>query len=256
MRKKTVKQSNKALIYIIGESPMVEEYAELCTSKGYEVLTRWNETDNQTSKLKIAMRSSAIPSKTSLALELTNTDIDQKKKNLQKLDKALSPTSAVLSSSVTVTATEQSTWIKNRHRLVGIGILPTLSQRPLVEIAPTVYSPKETMEVVHRFFQSIGKEIEIVQDRVGMVLPRVLCQLINEAAFALQEDIASPQDIDTAMKLGTNYPFGPIEWADKIGVRQVYAVLSALENDLGEERYRASPLLKQVVQTGEWWRKK
>ena len=123
-----------------------------------------------------------------------------------------------------------------------------------MEVAPTVHSPKETLEVVRRFFNSVGKEIELVQDRVGMVLPRVLCQIINEAVFALQEDVASPQDIDTAMKLGLNYPLGPIEWADRIGFRHVYAVLAALENDLKEDRYRVAPLLKQMAQAGEWWK--
>ena len=95
----------------------------------------------------------------------------------------------------------------------------------------------------------------LVQDRVGMVLPRILCQIINEAAFALQEEVASPQDIDTAMKLGTNHPFGPIEWADRIGVGQVNAVLTALQNDLQEDRYRISPLLRHMAQTGEWWKR-
>jgi 3-hydroxybutyryl-CoA dehydrogenase len=133
--------------------------------------------------------------------------------------------------------------------------LPTLLKRPLVEIAPTVFSPKETLEVVSRFFQSIQKEIEIVQDRVGMVLPRILCQLINESGFALTEEIAEPMDIDTAMKLGANYPYGPIEWAERIGLRQVVSVIDALQRDLKEERYRLSPLLAQMAKTGEYWRK-
>ena len=60
-----------------------------------------------------------------------------------------------------------------------------------------------------------GTRGRLVQDRTGMVMPRILCMLINEAAFALMENIASPSDIDTAMKLGTNYPFGPVEWADR-----------------------------------------
>jgi 3-hydroxybutyryl-CoA dehydrogenase len=124
----------------------------------------------------------------------------------------------------------------------------------LVEVAPTIYSPKETIEVVMRFFLSLGKEIEIVQDRIGMVFPRILCQVINEAAFAVIEDIATPQDIDTALRLGAQFPVGPIEWAEKIGMKQVYAVLTALYSNLHEERYRTAPLLKQMAFTGEWWR--
>jgi 3-hydroxybutyryl-CoA dehydrogenase len=130
-----------------------------------------------------------------------------------------------------------------------------LSDASLIEVAPTVFSPAETIQVVRRFFESVGKEIELVQDRVGMVFPRIICQIINEAAFALQEEIASPEDIDTAMRVGANFPIGPIQWADKLGMRHVYAVLSALHSDLGEERYRISPLLRQMALSGEWWKR-
>lgn len=247
----------RAKIYVVGESPLVEEYAELCSSRGYKVFLQWNDSTKSVAfeKGRGMVRSNLIPAKISLALELTNTNVERKRKNLVKLDRALPATSAILTTSVTVTAIKQSTWIQKKHRLVGICALPTFTQKPLVEIAPTVFSPKETLEVVRRFYQSLGKEIALVQDRVGMVAPRILCQIINESAFALQEDVASPQDIDTAMKLGTNYPLGPIEWADKIGVRQVCAVLTAIEHDLREERYRIAPLLRQMCQTGEWWKK-
>jgi 3-hydroxybutyryl-CoA dehydrogenase len=110
------------------------------------------------------------------------------------------------------------------------------------------------VQVVARFFTSLGKEIELVQDRVGMVLPRILCQIINESIFAVTDDVAIPKDIDVAMKLGANYPCGPIEWAEKIGIKQVCAVLVALQNDLNEDRYRVAPLLKQMAIVGEWWK--
>ena len=238
-------------IFIIGESPLVEQYAEMCSLHGYEVYISWNETpaqkpDFNTHGIKIT---NIIPVKTSLVLELTNIDIPAKKKNLEWFDTTLAMSAPILSSSVTVTAAEQSSWITGKHRLVGFAALPMLIQKPLVEIAPTVFSPKETLEVVRLFFQSIGKEIEIVQDRVGMVLPRMLCRIINEAAFAITEDIASPQDIDTALKLGVKFPLGPFELAEQIGLKQVYAVLSALHSDLQEERYRVAPLLKQLAIT-------
>jgi 3-hydroxybutyryl-CoA dehydrogenase len=228
---------------------MVEQYAELCAGYGYNVSLSWNEIPAQKPELKShgIKVTNIIPTNTSLALELTNIDIPAKKKNLEWFDKTLAHTAPIISSSITVTATEQSSWISGKHRLVGFAALPTLIQKPLVEIAPTIYSPKETLEVTKLFFRSIGKEIEIVQDRIGMVLPRMLCRIINEAAFAITEDIASPQDIDTALKLGVNFPFGPFEWAEKIGLKQVYAVLDALHTDLQEERYRVAPLLKQMT---------
>jgi 3-hydroxybutyryl-CoA dehydrogenase len=251
-----VTEHHSVLVFIIGESPMVEQYANICTAHGYDVCVTWNEYSERQLEFKSPRIkfSNIIPKSTSIAIELTNTDHLTKKKNLEKLAKALLETAPILSSSITITATEQSTWIAGKYRLVGIAALPTFIEKPLVEVAPTIYSPKETLEVVSRFFHSIDKEIEIVQDRVGMVLPRILCQVINEAAFAVTEDIAKPQDIDIALKLGDNFPFGPIEWAEQIGVKQVYAVLSALHADLQEERYRIAPLLKQMANTGEWWK--
>jgi 3-hydroxybutyryl-CoA dehydrogenase len=236
-------------IFITGESPMVEQYAELCSAHGYNVSISWNENPAQKPefKSKNIKITDSIPANTSLAIELTNIDPLAKKNNIQRFDKALADTAPILSSSITVTATEQSSWITGKHRLVGIAALPTLIQKPLVEIAPTIYSPKETLEVARVFFQSIEKEIEIVQDRVGMVLPRILCRIINEAAFTITEDIATPQDIDTALKLGIKFPCGPFEWAEQIGLQQVYAVLTAIHTDLQEERYRVSPLLKQMA---------
>lgn len=86
-----------------------------------------------------------------------------------------------------------------------------------------------------------------------MVMPRILCMLINEAAFALMENIATPADIDTAMKLGTNYPFGPVEWADRIGIRTVVSILDAIYRETGEERYRTAPLLRHMAVGTRWW---
>jgi 3-hydroxybutyryl-CoA dehydrogenase len=78
-----------------------------------------------------------------------------------------------------------------------------------------------------------------------MVLPRILCMLVNEAFFALGEGVAAARDIDTAMMLGTNHPRGPLDWADMIGPENVLAVLTALQGVYGEARYRPSPLLRR-----------
>lgn len=249
-------KSRTSQVYIVGESPMVEEYAELCASKGYSVTVAWNvpSTIKHEFRSNAIRQSATVPSDVAVGLELSNTNDSQKRKNLERLDKSLPATAAILSSSVTVSTTEQSSWVVNKHRLVGIAALPTFIEKRLVEVAPTVFSPAETLEVVIRFYSSLGKEIELVQDRVGMVLPRILCQIINESIFAITDDVASPQDIDKAMKLGANYPCGPIEWAEKIGIRQVCSVLTALQNDLHEDRYRVSPLLKQMSIAGEWWK--
>ena len=88
-----------------------------------------------------------------------------------------------------------------------------------------------------------------------MVLPRIVRCLVNEAAYALMEGVAQPNDIDTAMKLGTNYPHGPLSWGDLIGLDVVLAVMRGLFNEYGEDRYRPAPLLKQMVRAGRLGKK-
>src|SRR5208283_601070 len=104
--------------------------------------------------------------------------------------KALPETTAILSSSINVSALDQSQWIMMKQRLVGIAALPTMIRNSVIEVSPTVYTNESAIEIARRFFFSIKKNIAIVQDRVGMVLPRILCQIINEAMFAVQQDVA------------------------------------------------------------------
>jgi 3-hydroxybutyryl-CoA dehydrogenase len=90
----------------------------------------------------------------------------------------------------------------------------------------------------------LGTEYLLVEDRVGLVTPRIVCMIINEACYTLQEGTATVRDIDLGMKLGTNYPLGPFEWANKIGAKNVYETLQAVYEDTKDERYKICPLLK------------
>lgn len=125
--------------------------------------------------------------------------------------------------------------------LVGMNMLPTFIGRDLKEI--TLLNPDQREEVLQTI-ASLNWEAEIVEDRVGMVSPRVIMMIINEACYTIQEGTASIEDIDMAMKLGTNYPMGPLEWADQIGIHNVYEVLEAMYRDTHDERYKICPLLK------------
>jgi 3-hydroxybutyryl-CoA dehydrogenase len=125
--------------------------------------------------------------------------------------------------------------------LIGINALPSFLQRPLGEVSLLNDTDKG---IATSLFQKFNWEVKMVQDRVGMVTPRIIFMIINEACYTLQEGTASMADIDTSMKLGTNYPFGPFEWANKIGVKHVYETLEALYQDTHDERYKVCPLLK------------
>ena len=126
--------------------------------------------------------------------------------------------------------------------LFGFAGLPTFLNRPLLETSVYELEEKSKLEDICK---KLNTEFKIVEDRVGLVTPRVICMIINEAYFTVEEGTASREDIDLAMKLGTNYPFGPFEWVKKIGVRHVYELLEAVYEDTKDERYKISPLLKK-----------
>ena len=98
-----------------------------------------------------------------------------------------------------------------------------------------------------RFFAALGKHTAWVGDAPGLVLGRIVCQLINESAFALGEGVGSAQDIDQGMVLGLSHPRGPLEWADTIGLEHVMEVLEGLWSEYREERYRLAPELRRLL---------
>jgi 3-hydroxybutyryl-CoA dehydrogenase len=126
--------------------------------------------------------------------------------------------------------------------LIGVNALPTFIERAILEVSLYANSQKESAE---SFLQSISLPFAWVHDRIGMATPRVICMIINEACYTLQEGTATISDIDISMKLGTNYPMGPFEWANKIGITHVYEVLNAVYADTHDERYKICPLLKR-----------
>ncbi len=125
--------------------------------------------------------------------------------------------------------------------LFGINSMETFLHRSLLEIS--VFNNVHS-SVLQEVMAQLNWDFKVVNDRVGMVTPRVVCMIINEACYTLQEGTANMQDIDISMKLGTNYPFGPFEWGDKIGIQHVYEILLAMYTDTNDERYKICPLLK------------
>jgi 3-hydroxybutyryl-CoA dehydrogenase len=123
------------------------------------------------------------------------------------------------------------------------GVTPNAAH---IELAPAMQCDRTTFDDAVAIVQDlIGRPVERVEDRVALVSARVLAMIINEAAFAVMEGVASASDIDTAMKLGTNYPNGPLAWCDAIGGDIIVTILDGLYDEYREERYRACTLLRQ-----------
>ncbi len=125
-------------------------------------------------------------------------------------------------------------------KVFGINALPTFLNRKKLEMSMLDRADHMILEAT---MKTLGLDYELIEDQVGMVTPRVVCMIINEAAFVLGEGTAEVEAIDQAMKLGTNYPMGPFEWCDKIGVHEVVGVLEALQARTGDGKYKIAPAL-------------
>jgi 3-hydroxybutyryl-CoA dehydrogenase len=133
---------------------------------------------------------------------------------------------------------------------VGFHALPPFADCRLVELTRGPDSSGAAVAAAERFFGSLGRHVEWVADAPGLVLGRIVCQVINEAAFALGEGVGSAADIDAGFVHGLNYPRGVLAWADAIGLDHVVAVLDALGLETGEDRYRVAPELRRLTLSG------
>ncbi|MBI5471986.1 MAG: 3-hydroxybutyryl-CoA dehydrogenase [Ignavibacteriae bacterium] len=234
-------------IWILGDSPLVEEYTALFVQHEFETRVRINP-EGAVSRVPLGARQFVESEQiTSAVLELTALSQETKRKNLVLLDDIVPFHIPILSASVTATVAEQASWLKYPSRLIGIGAFPTLLDSGTIELvqSPTTGNPARV--AAEQLVAMLEMHVALVEDSVGLVMPRILCSLINEACFALAEQLAEPEDIDTAMKLGTNYPCGPFEWAERIGAKHVLAVMKALHRFYEEDRYRSAPLLQMAA---------
>ena len=130
---------------------------------------------------------------------------------------------------------------KSADRIAGINALPTFLSRPLQEIS---FIDQNEISNWENLFLSLNWKTKIIKDSIGMVTPRILFMIINEACFTMEEGTAMKEDIDSGMKMGTAYPIGPFEWADKIGIENIYETLLAIKQNSGDDRYKICSIIE------------
>lgn len=145
---------------------------------------------------------------------------------------------------VTLSGLISQSSIQKHDFIFGFCGLPTFVNRPVIEV--TIASTN-SYEKLKSICAQLKTDFVCVDDRVGLVTPRVICMIINEAYITWEEGTATREDIDLAMKLGTNYPFGPFEWADRIGIPQVINLLDAMYRATGDTRYKVCALLRSEL---------
>merc|ERR1712110_96896 len=159
------------------------------------------------------------------------------------------------SNTSSISITKMSSKFKSPHNFIGMHFMNPVPIMKLIEIIPGIQTSKNTIKKIQEFSITLQKITVVSKDYSGFIANRILIPMINEAFYALMEDLGTAKDIDNALKLGCNHPMGPLELADFIGLDTCLFVINILHKEFGDSKYRPCPLLNQYVSAGWLGRK-
>ncbi|HEX6436700.1 MAG TPA: 3-hydroxyacyl-CoA dehydrogenase family protein [Candidatus Binatia bacterium] len=228
--------TTKSSLAIVGTNRLAQDWIALSKAKGLDA--------------ELVSDAGQIQADAALVIDTSAGDEAMKRRTLEKLDRGLTPSAVIITSCLVGSTTLMASWTKRPERLIGFATFYPLADRKIIEIAAGLRTSDSALQQAQDHFRSLGKEFVKVKDAAGLTFPRILSLIINEAARSLEEGVAEADEIDIAMRLGVNYPMGPLRWADQIGLDEVLAVLEGLERETGDDRYRPAPLIKKLVMAG------
>lgn len=185
-----------------------------------------------------------------LIIETIPEDLNIKKELFAQLDNICPPETIIVTNTSTLSITEIAAATKRPDKVIGLHFLNPVPKIPLVEIVRGLRTSDETYDRVRDFAESLGKASVKVFEYPGYVTTRIIVPLLNEAMHVLMEGVATPQDIDTAIKLGYGFNIGPLALADKMGLDVVMAWMENLLSELSDHKYNPCPLLRKMVRAG------
>jgi 3-hydroxybutyryl-CoA dehydrogenase len=192
---------------------------------------------------------------TDLVIEAATENEGLKLRILKEIDGIVPASTVIATNTSSISITKLAASVSSPSRFIGMHFFNPVPLMALVELIRGLQTSDETVAAVQAFATAIGKTPIAVKNSPGFVVNRLLCPMINEAIFALQEGLASAADIDEGMKLGCNHPIGPLALADLIGLDTMLAVMDVFYDGFNDPKYRPAPLLKEMVDAGYLGRK-
>ncbi|NBD11153.1 MULTISPECIES: 3-hydroxyacyl-CoA dehydrogenase family protein [Corallococcus] len=190
-----------------------------------------------------------------VAIEAVTENEDLKRRIFLELDEVVRPGGILATNTSSIPITRIAAATKRPESVIGMHFMNPVPVMQLVELIRGAATSDETYATIRAMAERMGKTTVVSKDYPGFIVNRILIPMLNEACFALMEGLGTAEDIDTAMKLGTNQPMGPLQLADFIGLDTVLYIAEVLHKGLGDSKYRPCPLLRQYVDAG-WYGKK
>jgi 3-hydroxybutyryl-CoA dehydrogenase len=190
-----------------------------------------------------------------LIIEAATENLDLKLRILRQVDALAGPETLIATNTSSISITTLAGVMTRPADFIGVHFFNPVPMMALVELVRGLQTSTATVDAAIAFAKRLTKTPIVVKDSPGFVVNRILCPMLNEAVFALQEGLATAEDIDNGMKLGCSHPIGPLALTDMVGLDVLLAVMNVFYADFGDSKYRPAQLLKQMVAAGQLGRK-
>lgn len=253
-------------VAVAGLRAVMIDVTDAALAKGVAALTHSLERLVSKGKLEAGVRDAALTrvetstdyarlASVDLVIEAATENAELKTRILKQIEAAAKPDAIIASNTSSISITTLAATLADPSRFIGMHFFNPVPMMPLVEVIRGLQTRAQVADDVHELARRLEKTPIDVKNAPGFVVNRILVPMINEAFFVLAEGTASAEEIDEGMKLGANHPIGPLALADLIGLDVCLSVMDVFLRDFGDSKYRACPLLREMVAAGRLGRK-